>query len=106
MVKRSLSAADSRQPANTISGARAAETADNREVSRYSVHAKPGSSKGPLVEVGQDGTLTVYLKARAVDGAANEALVDALAEHFEVRRADVTIVRGHSSRHKIVDVAN
>ncbi|MEY4458000.1 MAG: hypothetical protein RIS25_593, partial [Actinomycetota bacterium] len=40
---------------------------------RIGVHAKPGSSKGPLVEPADDGTFTVFLRARAVDGAANEA---------------------------------
>lgn len=71
---------------------------------RIGVHAKPGSSKGPLVEPAADGTFTVFLRARAVDGAANEALILALAEHFGVRRSAVTIARGHSSRHKIVDI--
>lgn len=74
-------------------------------MTRYSIHAKPGSSKGPLVEVESDGTLTVFLSARAVDGAANDALVVALAKHFGVAKSNVTIVRGHTSRHKIVDIA-
>ena len=73
---------------------------------RITVHAKPGSSKGPLVEVGEDGLVTVYLKERAVDGAANDGLVAALARHFGVRKAAVTIVSGHSSRRKIVDIAD
>ena len=77
---------------------------ENSRMSRYSVHAKPGSSKGPLVEVGDDGVLTVFLSQRAVDGAANEALIEALANHFGVRKTDVTIVRGHTSRHKIVEI--
>ena len=71
---------------------------------RITVHAKPGSKKGPLVEVGADGLVTVFLKERAVDGAANDGLVAALAEHYGVRKSAVTIVSGHSSRHKIVDV--
>ncbi len=75
-------------------------------MTRYSVHAKPGSSKGPLVEAGDDGLLTVFLTARAVDGAANDALIGTLAEHFGVRKGDITIVRGQSSRLKIVDVAD
>lgn len=74
-------------------------------MSRFSIHAKPGSSKGPLVEVGGDDVLTVFLSQRAVDGAANEALIEALANYFGVKKTDVTIVRGHRSRHKIVEVA-
>ncbi len=73
---------------------------------RISVHAKPGSSKGPLVEEQPDGSLTVFLRSRAVDGAANDDLIAVLAEHCGVRRSDVTIARGHSSRHKIVDIAD
>ena len=71
---------------------------------RITVHAKPGSKKGPLVEMGEDGVVTVFLKERAVDGAANDGLVAALAAHFGVRKSAVTIVSGHSSRHKIVDI--
>ena len=71
---------------------------------RITVHAKPGSTKGPLVEVGDNGTVTVFLKQRAVDGAANEALIAVIAEHYSVRKSEVTIASGHSSRHKIVDV--
>lgn len=71
---------------------------------RITVHAKPGSTKGPLVDVGEDGVVTVFLKERAVDGAANDGLVAVLAAHFGVRKSAITIVSGHSSRHKIVDV--
>ena len=78
----------------------------NRTVTRYSIHAKPGSKKGSLVEAGDDGTLTVFLATRAVDGAANEALIGLLAEYFRVRKSEVTLVRGHASRHKIVDIAD
>ncbi|MBO9627612.1 MAG: DUF167 domain-containing protein [Microbacterium sp.] len=71
---------------------------------RYTVHAKPGSRR-PGVEAGDDGTLTVRVAARAVDGAANEAVVAAVAEHFGVARSAVSIVRGRTARRKLVDVA-
>ena len=73
---------------------------------RITVHAKPGSKKGPLVEVGADGLVTVFLRERAVDGAANDGLVAALAEHYGVHKSAVTIASGHSSRHKIVEIEN
>lgn len=71
---------------------------------RYTVHVKPGSKKGPLVEHETDGSLTVFLKERAVDGAANEGLVKLLANHFGVRKAAVTIESGFTSRIKRVSV--
>ena len=73
---------------------------------RYTVMVKPGSKKGPLVEAGEDGTLTVFLKERAVDGAANEGLIKVLAEHLGVRKASVTIESGFTSRIKRVSVAD
>ena len=65
---------------------------------------KPGSTKGPLVETNEDGTLTVFIKERAVDGAANTALIEVLARHFKVRKADVSIESGFTSRIKRVRI--
>jgi uncharacterized protein YggU (UPF0235/DUF167 family) len=70
---------------------------------QYTVHVKPGSRKGPLVEDGTDH-LTVFVRERAVDGAANDGVVRALAAHFGVPPRDVTILRGHASRHKRIEV--
>ena len=68
------------------------------------VRVKPGSSKGPLIVDDDDGGVTVFLRERAVDGKANEGLVRALADHFDLAKSRVTIVRGHSSRIKIVEI--
>ena len=45
------------------------------------VTVKPGSRKGPLVEAGEDGTLTVYVRDPAVDGKANTAALVAHGGH-------------------------
>ena len=73
-------------------------------MARYGVTVKPGSKKGPLVEVAEDGGLTLFVRERAVDGAANDGVVKLLAAHFGVPKSRVTIVRGHTSRQKLVDV--
>jgi hypothetical protein len=65
---------------------------------------KPGSRKGPLVETGADGLLTVFVRERAVEGAANDGVVAALAKHWGVRKRDVRIVAGHSARIKTVEL--
>jgi uncharacterized protein len=49
-------------------------------------------------------SVTVYVRERAVDGAANAGVVAALAAHFGVARSKVTILRGESSRIKRVRV--
>jgi uncharacterized protein (TIGR00251 family) len=71
---------------------------------RITVSVKPGSTKGPLVEESIDGAFTVFLKQRAVDGAANTALIEVLAKHFKVKKAAVEIESGFTSRHKRVRI--
>lgn len=71
---------------------------------RITVRAKPGSKKGPLVELSEDGTLTVFMQERAVDGAANDALIAMLAKHYGVSKSKVTIESGFTSRIKRISV--
>ena len=49
--------------------------------------------------------LRVAVTSPPVDGAANAAVIAALAEAFGVRRAAVTIIRGERGRRKAVRVA-
>lgn len=71
---------------------------------RFSVFAKPGSKKGPLVEKNDENELTVFIREKAVDGKANDAVIKLLASFFNVRQNDITILSGKTSRHKIIDV--
>ncbi|WP_299562005.1 DUF167 domain-containing protein [uncultured Mycolicibacterium sp.] len=64
------------------------------------VTVKPNSRKGPLVETGEDGSLTVYVREPAVEGKATKAVAAVLAEHFGVPRSRVTLVGGATSRIK------
>lgn len=64
------------------------------------IRVKPGSKKGPLVEVDPDGQLTVYVRERAVDGKANEAVTKLLAGHLQLPRGQVELVSGATSRVK------
>lgn len=64
------------------------------------VRVKPGSRKGPLVEVADDGELTIYVRERAVEGKATEAVVKLLAEHLGVPRSRVELISGATARVK------
>lgn len=64
------------------------------------VRVKPGSRKGPLVEVDDDGALTIYVQERAVDGKANEAVTKVLAAHLGVPRSHVELISGATARLK------
>ena len=73
---------------------------------RLRVTVKPGSRKGPLVEQDEAGHLTLYVRERAVDGAANDAVVALLAAHFGVKPRHVRIVSGHTARFKTIEIAD
>ena len=61
-------------------------------------------AKASGVSVGPDGALTVRVTAPAEDGRANRAVVEALAAYFHLARSAVTIVRGATSRRKLVQI--
>ncbi|WP_425299146.1 DUF167 domain-containing protein [Nocardia farcinica] len=65
---------------------------------------KPNSRKGPLVETAADGTLTLYVRAPAVEGKANKAAIDLLAAHYGVPKSAVRLTAGATSRHKRFDI--
>ena len=44
------------------------------------------------------------MTAPALEGRANEALIDVLSEHFGVKRSTIEIVKGLKSRYKIVNI--
>jgi uncharacterized protein YggU (UPF0235/DUF167 family) len=71
---------------------------------RVTVKVKPGSKKGPLIETDDVGSLTVFLQQRAVDGAANDGLIEVLAKHYGVSKSRITIEAGFTSRIKRIDV--
>jgi len=71
---------------------------------RITIRVRPGSAR-PGVGGEQAGALLVRVSARPTDGKATEATLAALAAAFGVRRADVTLVTGATSRTKVVDVA-
>ena len=62
---------------------------------------KPGSRVEELTEL-DDGTWLARVKAPPVDGKANAALIGLVANHFKLRKAQVSIRSGAASRLKLV----
>jgi uncharacterized protein (TIGR00251 family) len=69
---------------------------------RISLKVVPGAKRN--VWKAEGGTIKIYLNAPAVDGKANAALVRFLAEHFGVKTAQVEIIKGLKSRHKVINI--
>jgi uncharacterized protein (TIGR00251 family) len=70
---------------------------------RIFVRAKPGA-KVEKVEKIDDSHFLVAVVQPPIKGKANQAIIKALAEHFGVSPSRVTIVSGHASRQKTIEI--
>ena len=71
---------------------------------KISILLKPNSRHREEVVVGDDGVLTIYTKAPAIEGRANLAAVKLLAKYFSVTPSKVKLVRGAASKYKVFEV--
>ena len=70
---------------------------------RLQVKVFPKSSREELVE--KDGVIKAYVKAAPDKGKANKAVVALVAKKYRVKKTDVSIVTGQTSRNKVVEVS-
>jgi uncharacterized protein len=67
------------------------------------VHATPGARKtAVLKDSGRNGRLEVKVAAPPDKGRANKAVIEVLAELFGIPRSRISIIRGASSRDKVL----
>ena len=71
--------------------------------SRINIYVQPRASKTAVAGM-HDGCLKVRLAAPPVDGAANAALIEFVAERLGLAKSRVRIVTGQTSRRKVVEV--
>lgn len=70
------------------------------------VTVKPGSSQEKVVEaeVTEDSrTVTIWTHARAHDGEANKAVIEALSDYYKIPKTSITLVRGATSKQKVFE---
>ncbi len=70
---------------------------------RISVYVQPRASKTAIAGM-HDGAIKIRLAAPPVDGAANAALIEFIAERFGVARSRVRLVSGASARRKVIEI--
>ena len=77
---------------------------DSDNGATFAVRVQPRARKSAITgEVGE--ALKITLTAPPVEGRANDACIEFLAEFLNVPRGSVTIISGHSSRNKVVRIA-
>lgn len=70
---------------------------------KYTVTVKPGTSQEKIIEI-TPSEIVVYLRAKAHDGEANDALIKLLSKHFKTAKTNIKIIRGHKSRTKTIEL--
>jgi len=77
-------------------------------MTRLSIRVQPGARSDALIGWTTDSrggeVLKIRLRAPAVEGKANAALIEFLAQSLGLRRSQIAILRGDKSREKIVAV--
>ena len=75
---------------------------------RIAIRVRPGASRtavGGTFGDDPEGPLVIAVGAQAVDGAATEAALRALAKALGLRRGDLRLILGATSRTKVVEIA-
>ncbi len=66
------------------------------------VTVKPLSSKSELIQKNRE--LKAYLKSPPIDGKANEELIYLVSKQFNVKKTDVKIISGKTSKKKLIRI--
>jgi uncharacterized protein (TIGR00251 family) len=69
----------------------------------FPVRVIPRSSKNEVEGV-TGNALKVRVTAPPVEGAANKALIELLAERLKIRKSQIEIVAGQTSQHKMISI--
>jgi len=62
-------------------------------------------AKAEKVERAAGGNFVIWVKAVPTDGKANRAVLQLLADYFDVAPSSLRIVSGHTNRDKIIAIA-
>lgn len=77
---------------------------DGRRGAALAVRVTPRASRNEITEIQVDGTVKVRLTAPPVDGDANQALVNFMAEVLGTTPNKIEIVAGLSGKDKLISI--
>ncbi len=67
------------------------------------VKVHPNSKENKIIRKNDD-SFEIFVRAKPVDGKANEAVLNLLVEFLKLPRSKIRLVRGALSRNKIVEL--
>ncbi|MDD4954650.1 MAG: DUF167 domain-containing protein [Candidatus Omnitrophica bacterium] len=51
-----------------------------------------------------NGEFKVYINAPAIEGRANKRLIELVSEYFKIKKYNISIIRGETSREKVLEI--
>ena len=73
-----------------------------KHMQKIKITVLPRSSRNEIIGKMSDGSLKIKLTAPPVGGEANKKLVEILSKEFGVAKSKISIVKGKSSKRKVV----
>ncbi len=67
------------------------------------VKVHPNSKKDEVIQRGKD-SLEIFVRAKPLEGKANEAVLNLVAEFLQVPRSQVRLIRGAMAHNKLVEL--
>lgn len=62
------------------------------------------NSKNPRVEKDTIGLIHIYVNAPPLEGKANKAVVESLANFLKAKKSKIILVKGEKSKNKIFEI--
>ena len=64
------------------------------------VQVKSNSKKGPLIQIDQDGSISVFVREIAQNDEANKAVIKLLSDYYKVPKNNVLLLSGSKYKRK------
>lgn len=69
-----------------------------------SLRVVPNKPESKIVSISEDGTIRIEIKAQPIEGKANKELIRTLAKLFNLNKSQIIIVKGLSSKNKLIRI--
>jgi uncharacterized protein YggU (UPF0235/DUF167 family) len=66
------------------------------------VKVHPNSKKDEVLKKSED-SFEIFVRAKPVDGKANDAVLELLSDHLNIPRSKIRLLRGADSRNKLLE---
>ena len=64
------------------------------------------NSKNPRVEKDLTGMLHIYVNAPPLEGKANQAVIESLANFLNTKKSKIVLLKGAKSKRKVFEILN